>query len=74
MCRCRANLLWVDPEMATKRVDLAPYYALTREGTYRVTATVHIKDWGVDIPSAPKTFNVINGAKMSSPTFSENFS
>ncbi len=56
-------------EMATKRVDLAPYYALTREGTYRVTATVHIKDWGVDIPSAPKTFNVINGAKIWSQAF-----
>ena len=38
-------------QVATKRVDLAPYFVLTRQGDYRVTATVRIKDWGVEIPS-----------------------
>jgi hypothetical protein len=56
-------------EMAIKHVDLAPYYSLTREGTYRVTAMVRIKDWNVVIPSTPKTFNVIDGAKIWSQTF-----
>ena len=38
-------------QVATKRVDLAPYFALTRQGGYRVTARVHIKDWNAEIPN-----------------------
>ncbi len=56
-------------QVATKRVDLAPYFALTRQGGYRVTATVRIKDWNAEIPSPPQAFNVIDGAKLWSQTF-----
>lgn len=56
-------------QVATKRVDLAPYFALTRQGGYRVTATVRIKDWNAAIPSPPQSFNVIDGAKLWSQTF-----
>jgi hypothetical protein len=56
-------------QVATKRVDLAPYFTLTHQGAYRVTATVHIKDWNVAIPSPPISFNVIDGAKIWSQTF-----
>ena len=56
-------------QVATKRVDLAPYFALTRQGGYRVTATVRIKDWNAEIPSPPQSFNVIDGAKLWSQTF-----
>lgn len=56
-------------QMATKRVDLAPYFNLTRQGSYRVTATLHIKNWGTDIPSPPVNFDVIDGAKLWSQTF-----
>ncbi|MGO9585411.1 MAG: hypothetical protein ACLP2Y_04260 [Limisphaerales bacterium] len=56
-------------QVATKRVDLAPYFALTRQGGYRVTARVRIKDWNVEIPSPPQSFNVIDGAKLWSQTF-----
>jgi hypothetical protein len=56
-------------QMATKRVDLAPYFALTRQGSYRVTATVRIKDWGAEIPSPPRAFDVVDGAKLWSQTF-----
>jgi len=56
-------------QVATKRVDLAPFFALTRQGGYRVTATVHIKDWNVAIPSPPRAFEVIDGAKLWSQTF-----
>jgi hypothetical protein len=56
-------------QVATKRVDLAPYFALTRQGSYRVTAMVHIKDWNAEIPSPPRTFDVIDGAKLWSQTF-----
>ena len=56
-------------QVATKRVDLAPYFALARHGAYRVTATVRIKDWGAEIQSPPKAFEVIDGAKLWSQTF-----
>jgi len=56
-------------QMATKRVDLAPYFDLTRQGGYRVTATLRIKDWNVAIPSPSQSFNVIDGAKLWSQTF-----
>jgi hypothetical protein len=56
-------------EVATKRVDLAPYFTLTQSGHYTVIATVRIKDWGTEITSPPQSFDVINGAKLWSLTF-----
>src|SRR5512144_320429 len=35
--------------VATKRVDLAPYFALNRPGRYSVAATVRIKDWNQSV-------------------------
>jgi hypothetical protein len=52
-------------ERATKRVDLAPYFSLTRPGRYAITATVRIKDWdGRQITSPPKMIDIIQGAKI----------
>jgi hypothetical protein len=51
-------------QLAIKRVDLQPYFNLAKPGRYRVTATLHIKDWGVQLASAPKNFDVITGAKL----------
>jgi hypothetical protein len=51
-------------QMATKRVDLQPYFAMSKPGRYRVTATLRIKDWGAQVPSAPKHFDVISGALL----------
>ena len=51
-------------KVATKRVDLAPYFALTRSGRYRVVATVRIKGWGAQIASSPKDFDIIEGAQL----------
>jgi len=56
-------------QMATKRVDLAPCFKLERQGSYRVVATLFIKDWDKEIASQPQTFDVIDGAKMWSQTF-----
>lgn len=56
-------------QVATKRVDLEPYFDLKRPGHYRISATVHIKDWGVDITSPPRGFDVISGAKLWSQVF-----
>ena len=51
-------------KVATKRVDLAPYFSLTRSGRYSVVATVRIKDWNQEITSPPRSFDVIEGAKL----------
>lgn len=56
-------------EMATKRVDLAPYFGLSRTGHYRVIATVRIKEWSVEVTSPGKYFDVINGAQLWTQTF-----
>jgi hypothetical protein len=51
-------------KVATKRVDLAPFFSATVPGRYSVTATVRIKDWDREFTSQPKKFNVIEGAKL----------
>ncbi|HTV40658.1 MAG TPA: hypothetical protein VMF08_08785 [Candidatus Sulfotelmatobacter sp.] len=56
-------------DMAIKHVNLGPYFALQRTGTYHVTATVHIGAWNADISSAPQKFDVIDGAELWSQSF-----
>ena len=56
-------------EVATKRVNLTPYFGLSRPGRYHVIATLHIKDWDRDLTSAAKSFDVINGATIWSQDF-----
>src|ERR1051325_470501 len=51
-------------EVATKRVDLLPYFALSKPGRYSVSATVRIKQWDREISSQPRTFFLIDGAKL----------
>jgi hypothetical protein len=48
-------------QVATKRVDLAPYFTLSQSGRYAVTATVKIRAWDKEISSLPKTFDVVKG-------------
>jgi hypothetical protein len=48
----------------TKRLDLAPYFAISQSGRYAITATVHIREWGQDITSRPRNFDIIEGAKL----------
>jgi hypothetical protein len=56
-------------QVATKRVDLAPYFGLSRAGRYRVIATLRIKDWDAVVSSGPQSFDVIDGAKLWSQDF-----
>jgi len=56
-------------QMATKRVDLAPYFDLSQPGHYRITATVRIKEWSAVVSSRPKGFDIIHGAKLWSQDF-----
>jgi len=51
-------------KMATKQVDIAPYFTLTRPGRYRVVASVRIKEWGQTLTSAPASFDVITGTRL----------
>ena len=50
--------------VATKRVDLAPYFSLNHPGRYSIIATVRIKDWNQNVVSQPKSFDVIEGARL----------
>jgi hypothetical protein len=49
---------------AIKRVDLAPYFNLVKQGRYAITATVNLKSWNRQINSQPKMFDVIQAARM----------
>jgi len=56
-------------EVATKRLDLAPYFAMTHVGRYHLVATVHIAEWGTDVTSPVKEFDIIDGAQLWSQDF-----
>ena len=49
---------------ALKRVDLAPYFEITKTGEYMIIATVKIKDWEAEVSSAPKKFQITRGTKL----------
>ncbi len=52
-------------KVATKRVDLAPYFALLQPGHYEITATVRITNWNRAVPpSPPKGLDIIEGSKI----------
>jgi len=56
-------------EVAIKHVDISPYYDLKQTGHYRVVAVVHIPEWGTDVSSGPKEFDIVNGAELWSQEF-----
>ncbi|MFO1475143.1 MAG: hypothetical protein U1F98_00655 [Verrucomicrobiota bacterium] len=49
---------------ATKHVDLAPYFNLTKEGAYTVSATVNIKEWNRQFTSQARMFEIIRAASL----------
>ena len=51
-------------KMGTKRVNLAPYYSFPSAGRYLVRAIVKIKSWDREVGSQPKSFTIIQGAKL----------
>lgn len=56
-------------QMATKHVDLQPYFQMSRPGRYKVTAYMRVKEWGMTVTSAPMHFDVISGAELWSQNF-----
>jgi hypothetical protein len=51
-------------QVATKRVNLTPYFSFRQLGRYLVAATVKIPDWNVTATSRPKPFEIINGTNL----------
>lgn len=56
-------------KMATKELNIAPYFDLNRPGRYEVVATVRIEEWNQTITSMPASFDVISGSKLWERTF-----
>ena len=51
-------------QVATKHVNLGPYFNITKPGRYSVTASVKIKDWNAQVTSEPRFFDVARGVKI----------
>jgi len=51
-------------KIVTRHVDVAPCFALAKPGRYTVKATVKLKDWGKEVLSKPKSFDVIAGTTL----------
>ena len=51
-------------EFASVRVNLAPYFQLSKPGHYTITAAVSIPQWKREVLSSPKGFDLIQGARL----------
>lgn len=51
-------------KMATKEIDIGPYFTLARPGRYTVVATLRIREWDQSLTSAPEQFDVISGTRL----------
>ena len=56
-------------QVATRRVELTPYFELNRIGRYRITATIRLKQWESQLTTKAGAFDIINGAKLWSQDF-----
>lgn len=58
---------------ATFKIDIAPHFDLTRPGSYKVSAQMHLPNLGnLIVDSAPLAFDVIAGSMVWSQTFGVN--
>jgi len=51
-------------KVATKWVNLSPYFSLGRQGHYSIVATVRVKDLDKEFTSPPRSFDIIQGARL----------
>lgn len=51
-------------QVAIKHVDLAPYFTVSDPGRYGIVADVKIRDWGRQLESRTKYFDVVDGSKL----------
>lgn len=50
--------------VASRRVDLMPYYDLSKPGRYKIRAAVKIKQWDDQFSSTAKEFEISRGTKI----------
>ena len=51
-------------EVATKQVDLTPFFDLATPGRYRVTVSLKLRHWNLTVVSPVKAFDIINGTVL----------
>lgn len=51
-------------KMATKDLNIQPYYRFEEPGQYDIRATVLIKEWDRAITSEPEAFSVVTGTRL----------
>ncbi len=51
-------------KVATRRVNITPYFSLTRQGRYRLTATVNLAQWKQQVSSRVTTFMIMTGVQL----------
>jgi hypothetical protein len=51
-------------QVAVKRVDLQPYFALDQPGHYSLVAGIRIKAWNFEVATPPKGFDIVKGTKL----------
>ena len=51
-------------EVATKQVDVTPFFDVTTPGRYRVTASLTLPQWNLTAVSPAKAFDIINGTVL----------
>lgn len=51
-------------EMATRIVNPAPYYDLTRPGRYHISAKIHVRQWNQEISCKGISFTIANGVPL----------
>lgn len=57
-------------QMGTIRnINIQPYFTLSKPGRYKVTTTLRIKAWGMQLTSPEKVFDVISGVKLWTTVF-----
>src|SRR6478609_3686656 len=54
---------------AIRRVEISPYFALNSLDRYQLNAHIRIKEWDSTVTAKPKSFEVINAAKIWSQDF-----
>lgn len=51
-------------QAATKHINIAPFFDLSRAGHYRITATLSVRDLKLNIDSPPAGFDIMSGSKL----------
>jgi hypothetical protein len=51
-------------ETATKYVDIAPYFDLSRPAHYKISATIRIPELKVNVDSPTASFDIMSGSKL----------